>query len=95
MGRGWGVGSQSRRVWDGGRCGMPLQYMPSAALACAQLLTATHPRLPLSLFPPLPGGVYFVPAFSGLLAPRWRPDARGVLLGMTSFTTRGHIVSTI
>lgn len=38
------------------------------------------------------GGVYFVPAFSGLLAPRWRPDARGVLLGMTSFTTRGHIV---
>ncbi|KXZ50423.1 hypothetical protein GPECTOR_16g597 [Gonium pectorale] len=38
------------------------------------------------------GGVYFVPAFSGLLAPRWRADARGVLLGMTSFTTRAHVV---
>ncbi|GLC44941.1 hypothetical protein PLESTM_001667100 [Pleodorina starrii] len=38
------------------------------------------------------GGVYFVPAFSGLLAPHWRADARGVLLGMTSFTTRAHVV---
>ncbi|GFR41737.1 hypothetical protein Agub_g2490 [Astrephomene gubernaculifera] len=38
------------------------------------------------------GGVYFVPAFSGLLAPRWRADARGVLIGMTSFTTRAHVV---
>jgi glycerol kinase len=29
------------------------------------------------------GGVYFVPAFGGLLAPHWQEDARGVLLGMT------------
>jgi glycerol kinase len=29
------------------------------------------------------GGVYFVPAFAGLLAPHWQEDARGVLLGMT------------
>ncbi|GLI71029.1 hypothetical protein VaNZ11_016146 [Volvox africanus] len=41
---------------------------------------------------PNTGGVYFVPAFSGLLAPHWRADARGVLLGMTSFTTRAHVV---
>lgn len=38
------------------------------------------------------GGVYFVPAFSGLLAPHWRDDARGVLVGMTHYTDKRHIV---
>jgi len=38
------------------------------------------------------GGVYFVPAFSGLLAPHWVESARGTLLGMTGFTHRGHVV---
>lgn len=38
------------------------------------------------------GGVYIVPAFSGLFAPRWRPDARGVIVGLTRFADRGHIV---
>ncbi len=37
------------------------------------------------------GGVYFVPAFSGLFAPRWRSDARGTIVGMTRFTNRSHI----
>lgn len=37
------------------------------------------------------GGVYFVPAFSGLFAPHWRPDARGAIVGMTRFVNRGHI----
>ena len=37
------------------------------------------------------GGVVLVPAFSGLLAPHWRPDARGALLGMTRFTSHAHI----
>ncbi len=37
------------------------------------------------------GGVYFVPAFSGLFAPYWRSDARGVIAGMTRFVNRGHI----
>lgn len=37
-------------------------------------------------------GVYFVPAFSGLLAPHWRDDARGALLGVSSVTSRAHIV---
>ncbi|CAI5725954.1 unnamed protein product [Hyaloperonospora brassicae] len=37
------------------------------------------------------GGVYLVPAFSGLFAPRWRDDARGVMVGLTSYATRGHI----
>lgn len=37
------------------------------------------------------GDVYFVPAFSGLFAPHWRPDARGVIAGLTRFANKGHI----
>jgi glycerol kinase len=37
------------------------------------------------------GGVYFVPAFSGLYAPYWRSDARGVIVGLTRYIDRGHI----
>ncbi len=37
------------------------------------------------------GGVYFVPAFSGLYAPHWKEDARGVICGLTRFVTKGHI----
>ncbi len=37
------------------------------------------------------GGAYFVPAFSGLFAPYWRPDARGALVGLTRFVNLGHI----
>ena len=36
-------------------------------------------------------GVVFVPAFSGLFAPYWRDDARGVMVGLTRFSTKGHI----
>jgi len=37
------------------------------------------------------GGVYFVPAFSGLFAPYWRSDARGAIVGLTRFVNAGHI----
>ncbi|MCW5253093.1 glycerol kinase GlpK [Streptomyces sp. SHP 1-2] len=37
------------------------------------------------------GGAYFVPAFSGLYAPYWRPDARGAIVGLTRFVNRSHI----
>ncbi|MGA3004183.1 MAG: glycerol kinase GlpK [Acetobacteraceae bacterium] len=37
------------------------------------------------------GDVYFVPAFSGLYAPYWRADARGIIAGLTRFATAGHI----
>ena len=36
------------------------------------------------------GGIYFVPAFSGLFAPYWRSDARGVIVGMTRYVNNGH-----
>jgi glycerol kinase len=37
------------------------------------------------------GGAYFVPAFSGLFAPYWRPDARGAIVGLSGFHTRAHL----
>jgi glycerol kinase len=37
------------------------------------------------------GGIYFVPAFSGLFAPYWNAGARGTIVGLTQFATRGHI----
>jgi glycerol kinase len=37
------------------------------------------------------GGCYFVPAFSGLYAPYWKQDARGVLVGLTRFVNKSHI----
>lgn len=37
------------------------------------------------------GGIYFVPAFSGLYAPYWRDDARGVIVGMTRYINKSHI----
>lgn len=41
------------------------------------------------------GGVYIVPAFSGLFAPYWRSDARGVIAGLTGFATRAHLCRAI
>lgn len=37
------------------------------------------------------GGCYIVPAFSGLLAPHWRPEARGIIAGLTRYVTKAHI----
>ena len=41
------------------------------------------------------GGCYFVPAFSGLFAPHWRCDARGVIAGLTGYVTKGHIARAV
>ncbi len=41
------------------------------------------------------GGMYFVPAFSGLFAPYWRSDARGVMVGLTRFINRGHLARAV
>src|SRR5579875_3564748 len=41
------------------------------------------------------GGVYFVPAFSGLFAPYWRSDARGVIAGLTRYVNSGHIARAV
>jgi len=41
------------------------------------------------------GGVYFVPAFSGLFAPHWREDARGVIVGLTAYARAGHLARAV
>ncbi len=41
------------------------------------------------------GGIYFVPAFSGLFAPYWRSDARGVIVGLTRFINKGHLARSV
>ncbi len=46
---------------------------------------------PLAASVPDAGGIYFVPAFSGLFAPYWRPDARGAIVGLSRFHTKAHL----
>src|SRR5262249_876086 len=41
------------------------------------------------------GGAYVVPAFSGLFAPHWRPDARGAIVGLTQYVNRGHLARAV
>lgn len=41
------------------------------------------------------GGVYFVPAFSGLFAPYWRGDARGVIVGLSGYVNKGHLARAV
>jgi glycerol kinase len=41
------------------------------------------------------GGVYIVPAFAGLFAPHWRPDARGIVSGLTGYANRSHIARAV
>ncbi|WP_448236474.1 glycerol kinase GlpK [Microbacterium paulum] len=41
------------------------------------------------------GGTYFVPAFSGLFAPYWRPEARGALVGLTGYVTKAHLARAV
>ena len=41
------------------------------------------------------GGIYFVPAFSGLFAPYWRSDARGAIVGLTRYVNKGHIARAV
>ncbi|MGH9539805.1 MAG: glycerol kinase GlpK [Terriglobales bacterium] len=41
------------------------------------------------------GGVYFVPAFSGLYAPYWKHNARGVIAGLTSYVNKGHLARAV
>ena len=50
---------------------------------------------PLAASVPDNGGAYIVPAFSGLFAPYWRSDARGVITGLTGFVTKAHLARAV
>jgi len=55
-------------------------------------LIATAPEIErLAQQVPDNGGIYFVPAFSGLFAPHWRSDARGLVIGLTHFINKSHL----
>lgn len=56
-----------------------------------EMISSAHEVEDLAASAPDNGDVYLVPAFSGLFAPHWRPDARGVIVGLTRFAHKGHI----
>lgn len=55
------------------------------------IISAASEIEPLAASVPDTGGAVIVPAFSGLFAPRWRPDARGLICGLTRFVTKAHL----
>ncbi len=57
-----------------------------------QMIDAVAESESLAKSVPDSGGCYLVPAFSGLFAPYWRSDARGVIVGLTQYVNRAHIV---
>lgn len=59
------------------------------------LITSSADIEPLARTVDDSGGIYFVPAFSGLFAPYWRSDARGALVGLTRYVHRGHIARAV
>ena len=76
------------------RCGAAPAHIPSAYLsahaltACVTACVATADSEAVAGSVPDTGGVYFVPAFGGLLAPWWQDDARGVIVGLTQYSTK-------
>jgi glycerol kinase len=84
----------------------PVQYSLEGSVAIAGalvqwlrdnlgLIASSAELEPLARQVPDSAGLYFVPAFSGLFAPHWRSDARGVLVGLTHYTTRAHLARAV
>ncbi|WP_406473885.1 glycerol kinase GlpK [Streptomyces platensis] len=59
------------------------------------LISSAEEIEPLAASVPDNGGAYVVPAFSGLFAPYWRSDARGVITGLTGFVTKAHLARAV
>ena len=65
---------------------------PCSGCAISSASSARRPRSKRSPHSvPDNGGIYFVPAFSGLFAPYWRSDARGAIVGLSRFNTKAHL----
>ncbi len=86
---GWGLGGEVTYCLEGAIfvAGAVVQWLRDG-LRCIEQSADVEP---LAASVPDSGGVYFVPAFVGLGAPRWDPYARGVIVGITRATTAGHI----
>jgi glycerol kinase len=59
------------------------------------LITASSEIEDLAREVPDNGGIYFVPAFTGLFAPYWRSDARGLIIGLTHYVNKGHLARAV
>ena len=81
----------------------PVQYALEGSIAVAgsalqwlrdqvRMAPDTNAVVELAASVPDTGGVFFVPAFSGLYAPYWDPNARGLMIGLTGYTTNAHII---
>ncbi len=86
--------------------GQPAMYALEGSVAVAgsavqwlrdnlQMISSTPEIQTVAESVPDNGDVYFVPAFSGLFAPHWRDDARGVFAGLTRFSNRGHFARAV
>ncbi|HMI39996.1 MAG TPA: glycerol kinase [Sphingomicrobium sp.] len=86
----WQLGGQRHYALEGSLfvAGSALQWLRDAL----GLFAASADCEALARAVPDSAGVQFVPAFAGLGAPHWRPDARGAVLGLTLGSTRAHIV---
>jgi glycerol kinase len=87
---GWQLGSGSRRYALEGSVfigGAVVQWLRDGL----GLFTRSEEVEALAMQVPDAGGVSFVPAFAGLGAPYWDPDARGMLIGLTRGTSRAHV----
>ncbi|MBR2010427.1 MAG: glycerol kinase GlpK [Clostridia bacterium] len=86
----WQFNGKRTYALDGG------VYIAGAAMQWLRdglgIITSAKESAPMALSLSDNGGVYFVPAFSGLAAPHWDPYATGTMIGITGGTTRAHIV---
>ena len=90
---GWRLGGETTYALEGSAfiAGAAVQWLRDGLgiISSAAEIEALAASVPDS------GGVVFVPALAGLGAPHWRPDARGLLSGMTRGTTRAHIARAV
>src|SRR5204863_8396110 len=85
----WDIGDGVRYALEGSAfiTGAAVQWLRDGL----GIITSADETEALAASVPSNGGVYFVPAFTGLGAPYWDPDARGMIVGLERGTTRGHL----
>lgn len=86
----WGLDNKMTFALDGGVyiAGAAIQWLKDGL----QIIDTAEETESLAKSVPNTGGLYFVPAFTGLAAPYWDQYARGMMIGITGGTTRAHIV---
>ncbi len=90
---GWRLGGQTTYALEGSAfiAGAAVQWLRDGL----GIISSAEEVEALALQVPDSGGVMFVPALAGLGAPHWRPEARGLLSGLTRGTTRAHIARAV